>query len=379
MKKIISLVLSLILCSTLLSSTTVSAKVTKGKCGKNVTYKLDTKKLKLTISGKGDMFGYLSYGFGFSRNSDGLCISYRNYEKYLPPWLYIDLDEEYEEVYNDWKSVTVEEGVTSIGSGAFSSTDCWAEKFYLPSTLKVIYGGAFSDCRGLKSITIPDNVRAFSSKVDFYKDNKEYYREGTFYSSDYLINVKISEKSKLKSIGYRTFMGTGIKYFNSKNKLPNVTHVGVEAFRSCWNLKKVSLPKAEVYKSTFEDSRRLNTVDISGTKKVRAYTFRGCWGLENIKFGNKLTWIGTESFKDCKALKKITIPKNVEEIRYNAFMSDTNLKTVIINSKKLKAVRTDAFKNVNKDVVFKVPKSKLEQHKALIAPNAPETARFVGV
>ena len=361
-----------------MSATSVSAEVMKGKCGKNVTYKLDTKKSKLTISGKGDMFGYLSYGFGFPRNSDGLCISYRNYEKYLSPWLYIDFDGEYEEAYNNWRSVTVEEGVTSIGSGAFSSADCWAEKFYLPSTLKVIYGGAFSYCRGLKSITIPDNVRAFSSKVDFYKDNKEYYREGTFYSSDDLINVKISEKSKLKSIGYRTFMGTGIKYFNSKNKIPNVTHVGAEAFSCCWNLKNISLPKAEVYKSAFEDSRRLNTVNISGTKKVRAYTFRDCWKLENIKLGNKLTWIGTESFENCNALKKITIPKNVEEIRYNAFRNDTKLKAVIIKSKMLKAVCTDAFKNVNKDVVFKVPKSKLEQYKALIAPNAPETAKFVG-
>ena len=60
MKRIISIVLSLIIFCTLFSATTVSAKVNKGKCGKNITYKLDTNKKELTISGKGDMYGYLS-------------------------------------------------------------------------------------------------------------------------------------------------------------------------------------------------------------------------------------------------------------------------------------------------------------------------------
>ena len=47
MKRIISIVLSLIIFCTLFSATTVSAKVNKGKCGKNITYKLDTNKKEL--------------------------------------------------------------------------------------------------------------------------------------------------------------------------------------------------------------------------------------------------------------------------------------------------------------------------------------------
>ncbi|MGN0477585.1 MAG: leucine-rich repeat domain-containing protein, partial [Ruminococcus sp.] len=336
-----------------------------------------------------DYLGYnqridIEYGTysGFDLTDDNFVVLEDNYRKYISPWFDLELtgDAEEYEVYNYWSNIVVEKGVTAIGSFAFSASKNVFERqlsYTLPNTLKTIKGGAFYTSE-IKSIKIPDSVKALSSKVNFYKNDKEYLRRGTFEGCRFLGNVKISEKSKLKSIGYKTFAYSGLEYINSNNKIPNVTHVGNSAF--CYtDIAKISLPKAEVYKSAFEECHRLNTVDISSTKKVRAYTFRGCWGLENIKLGNQLTWIGTESFKDCKTLKKITIPKNVEEIRYNAFTNDTNLKTVIINSKKLKAVRTDAFKNVSKDVVFKVPKSKLEQYKALIAPNAPETARFVGV
>lgn len=381
MKRIICIVLSLIIFSTLFSATTVSATVKKGKCGKNITYTLDSNKKELTVSGKGKMYGYLG-GYPYNICNDELKLSYGNYKEYVAPWLHLgpcvveDCDDSY--LYSSgWSNLTVEKGITSIGSFAFGGYGI--KSITLPKTLKTIYGGAFHHCAKLKTITIPDNVKTISSKVDFYKDDKEYYREGAFTDCDCLDDVIISEKSKLKTIGCKTFLSSGVEYFNSKNELPKVTHVGASAFKDCYYLKKISLPKAEVYKSAFEFCERLKKADVSGTKKIRAYTFLDCRALENVKLGDKLTWIGTESFSCCYSLKKIIIPKNVEEIRYNAFKDDEELKTVIIESQKLKAVRTDAFKNVNKNVVFKVPKSKLEQYKALISPNAPKTAKFVGI
>ena len=382
MKRIISIVLSVIICCTLFSATTVSAKVKKGKCGKNITYTLSSDKSKLTISGKGEMYNYLSlesyprYASAFDENN----------RKCLPPWIEFErFFEGYENERNEiWEwgqnnyTVSVGKGITSIGANAFYGlADLRLQQVItLPNTVKTIYGGAFS-CSAFKTIVIPDNVRKISSEVVYYKDNTVYPMLGSF--EDCMSkNIKISEKSKLKTIDCNAFKNSNVNYINKNNSLPKVTYVGEGAFYGA-NIPNISLPKAEVYKSTFKYCRKLKKADVSGTKKIRAYTFLGCKKLKDVKLGNKLVWIGTESFKGCKTLESITIPKNVKEIKDNAFMNATKLKTVIIKSKKLKTVCTGAFENVNKNVVFKVPKSKLKQYKALISPNAPKTAKFVGI
>ncbi|MGN0476909.1 MAG: leucine-rich repeat domain-containing protein [Ruminococcus sp.] len=380
MKRIISMVLSLIIFCTLFSTTTVSAKVKKGKCGKNITYSLSSDKSKLTISGKGEMYNYLSLEC-YPRYASGFDV---NNHKCLPLWIEYERSFEGDERNEIWElaknnyRISIGKGITSIGANAFY---CVADSksqqtITLPNTVKTIYGGAFS-FSGFKTIVLPDNLRTISSEVVYYKNNTVYPMLGSFEYCNSK-NIQISEKSKLKTIDCNAFKNSNVNYFNKNNSLPKVTHVGDSAFYGA-NITNISLPKAEIYKNAFKYCRKLKKADVSGTKKIRAYTFLGCKKLKDVKLGNKLVWIGTESFKGCKALESITIPKNVKEIKDNAFMNDTKLKTVVIKSKKLKTVCTGAFENVNKNVVFKVPKSKLKQYKALISPNAPKNAKFVGI
>ena len=55
------------------------------------------------------------------------------------------------------KTVTISEGITYIGSRAFSSCD-GITRLNLPSSLTSIGNRAFSNCKGLMSVTLPDSV-----------------------------------------------------------------------------------------------------------------------------------------------------------------------------------------------------------------------------
>ncbi|MGN1124169.1 MAG: leucine-rich repeat protein, partial [Eubacterium sp.] len=123
MKKALSLLLSVVM---LLSITagldlTTYAETLTGSCGENVTYTLDTETGVLTISGTGPMN---DYWFSFDEYGSSSNV----------PW------------YNNSssvKTVEIEYGVTRIGN-------C-----------------AFSPCYGLTSITIPDGVTSIGERA-FY-------------------------------------------------------------------------------------------------------------------------------------------------------------------------------------------------------------------
>ncbi len=118
-----------------------------GKCGDNLSYTVD-KSYKMVISGTGPMYDY-SIGDNGPENSN---------------WSFV-------------KSVTFEEGATSIGSNTFCACS-ELENVTLPSTVTDIKYGAFA-YSGLTSITIPNNV------------NKVYYQ--AFYGCTNLKNVIIED------------------------------------------------------------------------------------------------------------------------------------------------------------------------------------------
>ena len=108
-----------------------------------------------------------------------------------------------------------------------------------------------------------------------------------------------------------------------------------------------------------------NTVSVVGVsnKKKTSVTVKNTVKIGGITY--KITSIGTNAFKNCKKLKKVTIGKYVTTIGKNAFYGDKKLKKMIIKSKKLKKVGKNALKGVNKTVQIQVPKSKRNTYKKL--------------
>ena len=95
-------------------------------------------------------------------------------------------------------------------------------------------------------------------------------------------------------------------------------------------------------------------VTVPATVKIKGKTY-------------KVTSIAANAFKGNKAVKKITVGKNVTKIGKNAFGGCKKLKTIVIKSTKLKAskVTKGAFKGITKKTVIKVPKAKLKAYKKM--------------
>ena len=111
---------------------------TSGKCGTKVTYTISDDGV-LTISGTGAMANYT-----YKDNDSSNC-----------PWHSVR-----------WaiNKVVIEDGVTSIGSYAFSF-DLSVTDVTLPNSLKTIGRNAFWGCYGLTSVVIPEGVTTIGAYV----------------------------------------------------------------------------------------------------------------------------------------------------------------------------------------------------------------------
>lgn len=153
-KRWTALLLALVLCLSILPAGVLASETgaaeavspsvmaaTSGKCGKNLTWKLDGKGT-LTISGKGEMDHY--WGAGSSS-----------------PW---------QDSCNKIKKVVVKSGVTGVGGYAFF--DCENLKSVeFANSLRDINAVAFGDCTELRRIVIPKSVR-YIGETAFFRCNK---------------------------------------------------------------------------------------------------------------------------------------------------------------------------------------------------------------
>ena len=161
------------------------------------------------------------------------------------------------------KKVVIENGVTNIGSYAFSGCSSLIS-VTIPNSVTSIGILAFYECSGLTSIIIPNSVT---------------------------------------SIGVSAFRGT--KWYN--NQPDGFVYVGSILYN---------------YKGTMP----ANIVIKDGTKNIPASFFRNCSGLTSITIPNSVTSIGDDAFLGCSGLTSITIPNSVTSIGNHAFESCYKLK-----------------------------------------------------
>ncbi len=154
-------------------------------------------------------------------------------------------------------------------------------------TVTSIGDGAFSWCRSLESVTIPNSVTSIGNCA--------------FYHCSSLASVTIP--NSVTSIGQYAF------YYCSNLAsvaIPNsVTSIGYCAFYECSNLASVTIP---------------NSVTSIGD-----YAFSECSSLESVTIPNSVTSIGNGAFYDCNDLKTIYMQCEVP-IECNPRFSDEILK-----------------------------------------------------
>ena len=207
--------------------------------------------------------------------------------------------------------------VTSIGTGWLKSSGFASENLTsitIPDGVTSIGDWAFYECRSLTSITIPNSVTSIGNEA--------------FLSCYSLTSVTIPDS--VTSIGNDAFLYSGL----SSVKIGNgVTYIGEDAFGYCRKLTSVLMGNSlEIIENdAFLCCESLKSITIpDSVTSIGDSAFESCDSLASVTIGNNVTSIGYEAFSGCESLSSIIIPENVTSIGYSAFENCSGLTSVIM-------------------------------------------------
>jgi hypothetical protein len=203
--------------------------------------------------------------------------------------------------------------VSYRGSSQSDYSDDYSGNVVIPSSVKYdgktysvtsIGIGAFSDCSGLTSVTIPNSVTSIG--------------ESAFTFCKGLTSITIP--NSVTSIGnYAFFDCIGLTSVTIPN---SVTSLGEFAFSGCSSLTSVTIPNSmtSIPFSGFDWCTSLTSVEIpNSVTRIGGLAFANCTSLTSIEIPNSVTSIGERAFFGCIGLTSITIPNSVTYIGDNAF------------------------------------------------------------
>ena len=173
----------------------------------------------------------------------------------------------------------------------------------IPEGTKVIVNSAFSDCKGLKSVTIPDSVKEIGQYA--FSDCKG------------LKSVTIPES--VTSIRYNAFSGcTGLTSVIIGN---SVTEIGSYAFEGCTGLTQIEVSKGN---KTYDSRDNCNAIIHTAGNSLIA-------GCSATTIPDSVTRIGDNAFLKCTGLTEIIIPDSVTKIDPSAFEGCTGLTQIEVS------------------------------------------------
>lgn len=191
-KRLLSILLVLLMALTLLPLGAL-ADNNNNKCGENLTWELDEIGI-LTISGTGDMY---------------------DYSEEPAPW------SEYSDIIT---SITIDYGVTSIGTSAFTGCSN-VQQINIPDSVEHIDPYAFSFCNGLHTVKLPASLTLISEEL--------------FAECANLKNIDIPDT--VTEIGTNAFLRCTAF---SLTELPDgIKSIGAAAFENCGSIENLELPK----------------------------------------------------------------------------------------------------------------------------------------
>lgn len=234
----------------------------------------------------------------------------------------------------DVRDVTVPEGITTIGRGAFYSAQ--VERVTLPEGLTNIQKEAFNGCFALRSVSLPEKLERLEASA--------------FAFCEALTEIDLPEG--VQFLGRNAFERCG---FASICITDSVTEIEGNPFKNCKALRTVELspnhPLLTVQDGMLIDHvhqrvlRRLTTGAVcivpEGIKEIADGAFGRIPELTEITLPGSLEKIGEAAFIYC-GMREITIPKGIAEIARMAFYHCDQLETVHLQEG-LRGIGWDAF------------------------------------
>jgi len=286
-----------------------TASAASGQCGDDLYWSFDEDTGILTITGSGDMDGY-SWS--------------------TTPWI----------AYRaQITAVILPDGLTSIGSYAFSGCDRLSE-IAIPDGVTNISDYAFFRCTGLTELTIPDSVTTIGiealcgceglREITVLANNMAYSSvDGVLFNNDQTVLIVYPNGKNGTSYiipdgvtnisDYAFFRCTGLTELTIPD---SVTTIGIEAFCGCEGLTTLEIPDSvtSIDTAAFCDCRGLTNIKISnGLTVINCGVFDSCTNLPSITIPGSVTTVGNSAFGFCTSMTSVTIPVSVERIERGAF------------------------------------------------------------
>ena len=196
----------------------------------------------------------------------------------------------------DIRYLTVEKGVTSIGSNAFMLAKNLVD-VNIADSVEKIGAGAFDSCVKLETIELPQNLKYLGSSA---------------FSGCTKLSGTVVIPGGVVSLPSHAFSGCQNL---SEVVLPDgLDTIGSYAFYGCFSLEKINLPEGltKIDEHTFDNCRSLNNITIPDTVTHIEYQAFRRTGLTEITLSKSLLHLGTNAFLECHSLKKVVIPKGMK-------------------------------------------------------------------
>ncbi len=213
-------------------------------------------------------------------------------------------------------SITIPSSVTSIEDNAFMNCESLTSVI-IPSSVTNIDRDVFHGCKNLTTVTIPPSITSI--------------KQSTFQYCENLKKIKIP--SSVTSIGLNAFLGC--EKLTDITIPSSVTSIGRAAFWGCKSLNNISIPSSvtTIGAQAFGGCENLTGLVLSPSiTTIEHELFSGCKNLTNVDIPFSVTSIKSEAFRECENLISITIPSSVTSIEEYAFMNCTSLTSVVIPS-----------------------------------------------
>ncbi len=248
-------------------------------------------------------------------------------------------------------SYTVKEGTLYIVQGAFSSCRNLTS-IIIPNGVKAIGEQAFADCERLSNIEISDSVtnigtRAFAS-TGYYSNHQNWVNK-VLYIGKHLIAAKDNINGAY-FIKQGTLCVSDLAFYGNLNLtniiIPDsVISIGSLAFNKCSLLDTIIVDMNNAYYKSVDgvlfDKNVTELIVYPAGKhgkytipnsvtSIAEYSFGYCNLLTGITIPNSVTNIGNEAFYGCEGLTSVTIPNSVTNIKGFTFFYCSSLKSITI-------------------------------------------------
>lgn len=197
--------------------------------------------------------------------------------------------------------------------------------------VETISSSAFANCQELEEISIPNTVTTFGGTSGMIFQNDAKLQTVTFEAGGTLESIgdtaftgckglkTVTLPEKLKTIGKSSFLNnTSLTAI----KMPDtVTELGTDIFNGCEQLADVTLSQniTSIPDNMFRNNYALADIVLpTSVESIGNSAFLNA-GLTKISLTRGLVSIGDSAFSGCTKLEKLTVPNTVRELGNNPF------------------------------------------------------------